>query len=175
MGCTPAEVSGSFSAGNGAAGTDYFDLVITNVSNTTCTLKGYPRAQVVAHGNGTQVGKDAAHSYWDWQGQEGKAHPVQGQPNPQLTLQPGAKAYANFALPSIYNYAVGKAGKDPYSTKYNSQCGSAVKADGLRVYLPGEQVSLYVAMSKGFAVCAKSPAGQPFTRVSEFVQHATAE
>jgi hypothetical protein len=151
---------------NGAAGTGYYDFIVTNSSSKACTLKGYPEVEVVGGGNGTQIGKPLSHTYWSYK--------AGVKTNPQLTLKAkSGKAYAQLAVPSIYNYSTDDTQKPVYKADYNSTCGSAVKADGYRMQLPGEGTSLYVAVSGGFPYCSATK--QAIARNSEFVSSSTSD
>jgi hypothetical protein len=71
---------------NGAAGTLYYDLELTNLSGHTCTLGGYPGVSAV-NLQGQQIGSPAARN--------GPAHP------PALTLNPGSAATASLGYSDV--------------------------------------------------------------------------
>jgi hypothetical protein len=98
----------------GAAGTIYQVVVLTNTSASTCTLYGYPGVSFVTGQGGSQVGAPATR-------------------NPavkatQITLTPGGKANALLA--------VHDAGAFPHC--------QLTSASWLRIYPPGDYGSLYV-------------------------------
>jgi hypothetical protein len=45
--------------GGGGAGSEYYNVLFTNVGGTSCVLRGTPGVSVVGDGNGTQLGKAA--------------------------------------------------------------------------------------------------------------------
>jgi hypothetical protein len=77
-GCLASGLQAQVGAGQGAAGTIYQVIVLTNTSNATCTLYGYPGVSFVTGVGGAQVGLPAT------------KNPVVGKA--LVTLAPGAKA-----------------------------------------------------------------------------------
>jgi hypothetical protein len=101
--------------GNGAAGSIFYDLMLTNLSGRTCTLAGYPGVSAV-NLTGRQFGKAARR-------------------NPQhtprtITLADGASAKAVLQITDVANF--------PAAT-----C-RPVNAAGLRVYPPNQTTSKIV-------------------------------
>jgi hypothetical protein len=113
-GCLASGLQAQLGVSQGTAGTIYQVLVLTNTSNATCTLYGYPGVSFVTGVGGSQVGKPAT------------KNPVVGKA--LVTLAPGAEA--NTLL------AVHDAGAIP-----NCQITAV---DWLRIYPPGDFGSIYV-------------------------------
>jgi hypothetical protein len=94
--------------GGGAAGSVYYRIELTNLSNATCTVKGYPKVNAVDL-KGGRIGAYATH-------ETGKAaKPV--------TLAPGQSASAQLRIVDALNYPADKC--------------KATTAAGLRVGIPG--------------------------------------
>ncbi len=115
--CPTAALTAALGSPNGAAGTVYYDLVLTNKGSATCTLTGYPGVSFVTGSSGTQVGAAATRT-------PGTAAPV--------TLSPGQSAAAPLGIVVASNY-----GPSCQITAVN----------GLRVYPPGQTAALFVAHS----------------------------
>jgi hypothetical protein len=96
-------------AGNGAAGSVYYNLYFTNLSARSCRLRGYPRVAAVNLA-GRQVGRAAR--------RESVGKPT------TVTLQRGATAAAILRIVDAANFTA-------------SACHEATAA-GLRVYPPGQ-------------------------------------
>jgi hypothetical protein len=98
----------------GAAGSSYVPVVLTNTGSAKCTLYGYPGVSFV-DASGTQLGVPAKHS-----------------PGTEKTikLSSGASANATLRMPNPGNF-------DP------STCNQAT-ADRLRVFPPGETHPLFI-------------------------------
>lgn len=109
-----------------AAGSRYQPIVFTNMTETTCTLTGYPGVSFVAPGSGHQVGAAAARN---------AQHPVA-----TVTLAPGASASA---LLQIVNHA-----------NYPPAGCNATSVSGLRVYPPGNTAAAYIPFHAGRAACS---------------------
>lgn len=114
--CKSADLKLSLGHGDGAAGTVWRPLRFTNVSASSCVLRGFPGVSFVAGDDGHQVG---AAAYRD--GTKGAA----------VTLAKGRTAYAAVGFTQVANY-------DP------ADCRPA-KVRGLRVYPPQETRSGYLA------------------------------
>ena len=97
--------------GDGALGTTYYHLEITNLSGSTCTLFGYPGVSGVTL-TGTQLGSAASRN---------------GSTPHTVTLANGATAHALLGIVEAGNFPP-------------SQCGP-VNAAGLRVYPPNQTQS----------------------------------
>jgi hypothetical protein len=113
-GCLASGLQAQLGASQGAAGTIYQVIVLTNTSSSSCTLYGYPGVSFVNGQGGSQVGAPAT-----------KNPAVKAA---QLTLAPGGKANALLA--------VHDAGAYP-------DC-RPTSVDWLRIYPPGDFGSLYV-------------------------------
>jgi hypothetical protein len=101
--------------GNGAAGSVFYDLMLTNLSGRTCTLAGYPGVSAV-NLTGRQLGKAARR-------------------NPQhtphtITLAPRAATKAVLQITDVANFS-------PATCR-------PVTAAGLRVYPPNQTLSRIV-------------------------------
>lgn len=114
--CTSAELSGSLGTAEGAAGSVYRTLLLTNTGDRTCELTGFPGVSYVAGADGHQVGPAASMS-----GPRGG--PVQ--------LVPGAAAVADVREVNVANYDAAVCRPTPVR--------------GLRIYPPGDTASLFVA------------------------------
>jgi hypothetical protein len=101
--------------GDGAAGSTYFKLQMTNLSGHTCTLFGYPGVSGIGLGGG-QLGSAAARDT--------------AQPARRVTLASGATAKTTLRIADVLNY--------PAAT-----CRPAMAA-GLRVYPPGQRAAKIV-------------------------------
>jgi Protein of unknown function (DUF4232) len=113
--CGAGELRGSLGAAEGAAGSVYVPLVLTNVGGRTCELRGFPGVSYVAGDDGHQVGPAAAMS---------------GPRGGEVVLKPGAAAAAQLQLVNIANFDAAVCRPTPVR--------------GLRVYPPGDTASLYV-------------------------------
>ncbi|MHB1434438.1 MAG: DUF4232 domain-containing protein, partial [Streptosporangiaceae bacterium] len=116
--CQTSWLQGSVGAPNGAAGTFYYPVELSNVSATACTLYGYPGVSVVTSPTGSQIGQAAARI------------PTFG---PRLiNLAPGQSAHASLQLPDPGDF-------DP------GVCQPAT-VHWLRVYPPGQAAPLYISV-----------------------------
>lgn len=88
--CATASLSGSLTGANGAAGSTYYQLVLTNTGTATCVVEGYPGVSFVYGTQGMQVGAPAART-------PGTVTPV--------TLAPGASAHATLQITEAANYS----------------------------------------------------------------------
>jgi len=126
--CTSANLTASIStdAGGGAAGSTYVSLVLTNKGTVACTLQGWPGVSFVGDGNGTQIGQAATFD--------------RTTPHATVTLAAsGGSATSTLRIVEAGNYS-------------NADC-KPTKADGFRIYPPGQKASLYAA-SSGLTACA---------------------
>ena len=94
---------------NGAAGTIFYTLNFTNLSGSTCTLRGYPGVSAVSL-SGRQLGQSARRD---------SSIRVR-----TITIRNGASASATLGIVETGNFS-------------NSLCG-AVTAAGLKVFPPGQ-------------------------------------
>ena len=102
---------------NGAAGTIYYNLDITNGSSSTCFLQGYPGVSLVSAGSdaGSQIGADA------------KRDAVT--PSRQIVVAPGQTAHAVLGVTEAGNFPA-------------SKC-NLVTAHWLKLFPPDQTVALY--------------------------------
>ncbi|MFC3449405.1 DUF4232 domain-containing protein [Amycolatopsis speibonae] len=128
--CKAGDVKLSVGGGDAAAGTVYRQLVITNTSGHPCTVQGFPGVSYVTGADGHQVG-EAAFRDGD------KGGPVQ--------LNNGERAIADLGFVNVRNYD--EAACKPTETR------------GLRVYLPQETASNFVAV-QGLGCAGKIPGNQ---------------
>ena len=115
--CGTSELTASLGASQGAAGTFYMALVLTNKSHATCTMFGYPGVSYISS-SGAAVGQTASRI---------KGHEA------TITLKPGAAASALLHQPNPLVFQPADCHKK--------------KAAGIRIYPPGQTVSLTVAKS----------------------------
>jgi hypothetical protein len=96
--------------GNGAAGSSFYPLELTNLSARPCTLRGYPGVSAIdlrSRQIGSAAGRDHRHA-------------------PRtVTLAPGASASATLQITQAANYPAARCHR--------------VRAAGLRVYPPGSR------------------------------------
>jgi hypothetical protein len=100
--------------GNGTAGSTYYELEISNISASTCTLDGYPGVSAL-RGNsqlGSAAGRDPSH------------------PDTLVTLAPGATSHVILQITDVGVYPP-------------SACKPEL-ATSLRVYAPGAYASLRI-------------------------------
>ena len=112
--------------GNGTAGSNYYELEISDTSSATCTLYGFPGVSALGPG-GVRLGSAAGRN--------------SGYGKEQLiTLQQGETAHVVLQITDTGNYPP-------------SQC-RAKKADALQVYAPGAYRAKKIPFS--FEACSKS-------------------
>jgi hypothetical protein len=104
--------------GNGTAGSVYYPLEISNVSNRTCTLYGYPGVSALAPGGG-QAGSPAGRS--------------PGYQISTVTLAPYQTSHVDLQITDVGVYSP-------------SACHPET-ADALKVYAPGDFSSMLVPFS----------------------------
>jgi Protein of unknown function (DUF4232) len=94
--------------GNAAAGSTYYQLEISNISGSSCTLYGYPGVSALRGGHqvGSAAGRSATH------------------PSALLTLVPGSTVHVILQIADVHNFTP-------------STC-HPTKASALRVYAPGD-------------------------------------
>jgi len=137
--CTSGQLSATVGSGQGAAGTEIYQLVFTNAGSTSCTLQGYPGLSFVG-AHGVQLGAPA----------------IRGGSTitPLTSMEPKQSVYATFTYPSAGNIcgnaATPTAGPRVYPPNqtaalfapftYASVCQSAPRASsGLTIYPIGVQ------------------------------------
>lgn len=98
--------------GNGTAGSTYYQLEISNISGSSCTLYGYPGVSAIRGGHqvGKAAGRDDSH------------------PSTLLTLVPGSTVHVILQITDVYNF--------PPNTCHPTS------AYALRVYAPGDYASM---------------------------------
>jgi hypothetical protein len=114
--CLASNLQGSLGTSQGAAGTLYTDVVLTNTSAASCTLDGYPGVSFVAAPGGSEIGAAA------------DRNPI-SQPT-LVTLAPGGKANMLVALTDVGVYSP-------------SDC-QPTSVSWMRIYPPDDYDSLYV-------------------------------
>ena len=124
-GCATRDLSAKTTNGQGTAGSIYVNIDFTNISNTTCTVYGYPGVALAGGTPVTQIGLAATRSTTA---------------SPQLvTLAPGAVGNALLQVVDAGNFP--PASCDPTNATY------------LQIYPPNQTTPMYVAFtSQG---CAK--------------------
>ncbi len=104
--------------GDGAAGSTYYQLELSNTSASRCTLYGFPGVSAVSRGGG-QLGRAASRDYAD--------------PIRLVTLRPGATAHVLLRIVDVSNFPAASCDPGP--------------AAGLRVYPPNDRRSVEVPFS----------------------------
>ncbi len=108
--CPAASLGLGVGSPNGAAGSSYYPIVLTNISAVSCTLYGYPGVSLVTAPGGSQIGATATEN--------------PAQPRRLVTLAPGATASALLQVVNAQNYPA-------------AEC-KPVTAHWLQVYPPGQ-------------------------------------
>lgn len=130
--CTVADLDFALGDPEGAAGSTYYTLTMTNSGMRTCTLQGFPVVQYVAGDDGHQVGAAAADN-----GENGKL----------VTLKPGDRATATIQQVVVQNFPEDVC--DPTEVR------------GIRIYAPGDDKAAFIPQEdrQGCAV-EELPGGQ---------------
>lgn len=116
--CVSSNLSAAIASGSGgAAGSVYVTLKLTNTGTAACTLQGWPGVSLVGSGNGTQIGAAAKFD-------RSTSHAT-------ITVKPGSAAEATLQYVEADNYE-------------RSKCQPA-KADGFRVFPPGNKASIFAS------------------------------
>lgn len=123
--------------GNGAAGSSYYDLNLTNLSASTCTLYGYPGISAITQA-GIQVGSAAARS---------SAHAV------SVVTLTSARSAKGLETSTAHNTATVVLQIADAENFPQANC-VPITAAGLRVYPPNQKESTVVPYP--FVTCAKS-------------------
>lgn len=130
--CTVADLDFSLGDPEGAAGSTYYTLTLTNSGLRTCTLQGFPVVQYVAGDDGHQVGAEAADN-----GDEGAA----------VTLKPGESATSTLQQVVVQNFP-------------EEDC-QITDVRGIRVYAPGDDKAAYIPQQDQQGCAAEElPGGQ---------------
>ena len=124
--CLTKDLSFSIGTSDGAAGSVYEPIRMTNRGAATCTLYGYPGVSFVTGGSGSQVGAAASRN-----AQHAAA---------TVTLAPGATAESIVQIVNHSNYSP-------------SQCKVA-DVSGFRVYPPGETNAAYLPFDHASSACS---------------------
>ena len=124
--CTTRHLKVSLATSEGAAGSTYDTIRLTNTGSTACTLYGYPGVSLVGHGNGTQVGAAAVRDH--------------SRSPRTVTVRAGRSTTFLVRITQAANYP-------------RSQC-APTPADGLRIYPPGNTAALYLPLRSATG-CAK--------------------
>jgi hypothetical protein len=100
--------------GSGAAGSTYYELELSNVSDQACTLYGYPGVSALTSGrqDGSAADRTASHA------------------STLVTLEPGGTSHAILQITDVSNFSP-------------SAC-SPVTANTVRVYAPGDYSALQI-------------------------------
>lgn len=117
--CLTTDLRLTVGAGNGAAGTIYYPLDLTNASSSTCTMYGYPGVAFVSSPGGSQVGAAA--------GRSSSTSPA------LLTLVAGATVHATLAVSDAL---------------ISNNCQHHVQTSFLQVYPPGQYSPLFAPLSR---------------------------
>ena len=117
--CLTTDLRLTVGAGNGAAGTIYYPLDLTNASGSTCTMYGYPGVAFVSSPGGSQVGAAA--------GRSSSTSPA------LVTLVAGATAHATLAVSDVL---------------ISNNCLHHVQTSFLQVYPPGQYSPLFAPLSR---------------------------
>jgi hypothetical protein len=132
--CTASELRGSVGDNEPGAGQENFPLIVTNFSDHTCTLYGYPGAAFV-DASGKQLGPDPQRAT----ASDGAASPA------KITLAPGKSAWAGLSFG-------------------NPEVSGADKAtpSGILITPPDEQRSLKVDWTQGAVPVSSAARLMPF-------------
>ena len=114
--CATSQLDASLGAGDGAAGSVYYQVVLTNTGDQPCATGGFGGVSFVGGGQGIQIGAAAVRE------QKDQARTI--------VLQPGDKATATLQEAEAGNYDKATCKPTP--------------ADGLRIYPPNNTRSLFV-------------------------------
>lgn len=117
--CAAANLAFKLGSSEGAAGSVYDPVIMTNQSAATCRLAGFPGVSFVAGDDGHQVGKPAGRDM--------------SKPYQTVMIAPGSSAKFVVRIVEAGNYS-------------SAACGP-VKARGLRIYTPGETHSAFLPLS----------------------------
>lgn len=126
--CDADQLVGTLTTGDGGgAGSSYPYVVLENTGTSACELQGWPGVSLVGGGDGTQIGAAATAD--------------RSSPHASVTLPPKGRAHVPLKVAQATSYPAGTC--------------RPKKADGLRVYVPGETHSIFVRAS-GLTGCDSS-------------------
>ena len=115
--CTTKDLRVSLTGGEGAAGSTYYELTLTNTSGQVCRTGGFGGVSLVGDGNDTQIGAPADRT------ELGKVRAI--------NLRPDGRETATLRVTNAENYSPSKCDPAP--------------AEGFRVYPPNETHAAFVA------------------------------
>jgi hypothetical protein len=127
-GCTTADLSVTVGAGEGAAGSTYYPVTLTNKADQPCRTGGFGGVSLVDSPRAEPIGAPADRT------QKGDVVAI--------TLEPGQAAQATLQVADAGNYDT-------------SRC-QPTKAVALRVYPPNETHSAYVELPAPTSACANA-------------------
>jgi Protein of unknown function (DUF4232) len=127
--CSSSQLALSLGQGQGAAGSFYTPVILTNKGSKPCTMLGYPGVSYISS-SGAAVGEPAS---------ELKGHKA------TVRLKPGGAASALLHQPNPLVFPPPDCHKK--------------KAAGLRVYPPGQTISLTVTMSTSVCTTQEGRSG----------------
>jgi uncharacterized protein DUF4232 len=87
--CKSSDLTVSLGPGEGAAGSAYFPLQFTNISDTPCLVSGFPSVSYVTGDDLHQVGRSSART---------------GEPATEVPVGPGSVVHAVIKAVNVYNY-----------------------------------------------------------------------
>ena len=123
--CPTRSLAATVGISQGAAGSTYTVIVFTNISQTSCTLYGYPGVSLAGGTPVSQIGLAAAES--------------QSSPRQLVTLAPGAAGNALLRITDAGNYPTSTC--QPAATQY------------LQIYPPNQTTPIYLSYSA--TACSK--------------------
>lgn len=136
--CTAAQIVAWLQGpGNGAAGSIFYQLEFTNISNQTCTLFGYPGVSGVSIGSrqlGRPASRDAAHT-------------------PRVVTLAGVRRAAGQGVIGIGGSATAVLRIVDADNFPSAVCGRAAAA-ALRVYAPGQKLAKTIPFP--FIACSRT-------------------
>jgi len=118
-GCATSSLQAKAGVAQGALGSEYQVIDLTNVSSVACTLFGYPGVALAAGTPPTQVGASASRST--------------AAPPALVTLEPGQTANALLRITEALNYS--------------SAACSPTPTTSIQIYPPNQTVPMYLPYS----------------------------
>ena len=126
-GCTTADLSVTLGSGEGAAGSTYYPITVTNKGREACKTGGFGGVSLVDSPSGDPIGAPADRT--------------QQSDVVAITLQPGQAAKTTLQVTEAGNYDKGRC--------------QPTNATGLRIYPPNETHSAYVKLAAPACANAK--------------------